>query len=365
MTIAETLALLHDYAPLTYQESYDNSGLQVGNSNDTVRAALLTLDVTEAVIDEAIAQNCNLIIAHHPLIFSGLKNLTGQNYVQRVVQKAIKNDINIIAVHTNLDNMRNGVNATIAAHLGLENTRILSPTVSNLFKLITYVPIAQANDVCEALFAAGAGNIGAYSECSFSTMGNGTFRGNESTKPFIGKAGGEREKVAEQKIEMIVPQHLQQKVQQALIAAHPYEEVAFDWVSLANTNTEIGAGIVGTLPMPISEIEFLALLKNKMNAAVVRHTTLLEKPIKTVAVCGGSGSFLLKSAIAVKADIFVSADFKYHQFFDAENKIVIADIGHYETEQFTVEIFDEILRKKNVTFAVLLSKVNTNPVKYF
>ena len=364
MNVAQVISFFEEIAPVQYQETYDNSGLQVGNAQDEVRGALLTLDVTEAVLDEAIAKGCNLIIAHHPLIFSGLKNLTGRNYVQRIVQKAIKNDINIFAAHTNLDNMHHGVNERIAAKLGLCNTQILAPTSGNQWKLQTYVPTAQAMAVKEALFAAGAGNIGQYSDCSFSQVGTGTFKGNEQSQPFIGKAGGPREQVAEEKIEIIVPAHLKNKVEQALLAAHPYEEVAFDWLALGNQNKEIGAGLVGDLPNAMSEADFLQMLKANMNAQVIRHTALLDKPVKRVSLCGGSGSFLLSKAIAAKADVFVSADFKYHQFVDAENKIIIADIGHYESEQFTVEIFDALLKKKNITFAVLLSTLDTNPIKY-
>ena len=364
MKIAQVISFFEEFAPTQYQESYDNCGLQVGNPADEVKGALLTLDVTEAVIDEAIAKGCNLIIAHHPVIFSGLKNLTGRNYVQRIVQKAIKNDLNILAVHTNLDNMRNGVNERIAAKLGLVNTQILAPVSDNLLKLVTFVPKEQAAQVRDALFAAGAGSIGHYSECSFGVDGKGTFKGDESTRPFIGEAGGKREMVTEERLELIVPAHLRNSVEKALKAAHPYEEVAFDWFSLLNQNQEIGAGLVGELPEPMDELSFLKMLKINMKAKVVRHTELLNKPIKRVALCGGSGSFLLRNAIGAKADVFVSADFKYHQFFDAERKIVIADIGHYETEQFTVEIFDVLLKKKNVTFAVLLSTLDTNPIKY-
>jgi dinuclear metal center YbgI/SA1388 family protein len=365
MKVAEIITIFDGHAPFQYQESYDNSGLQVGNPEDEVTGALLTLDITEAVLDEALERGCNLVIAHHPVIFSGIKNLTGRNYVQRIVQKAIKNDINLLAVHTNLDNMRAGVNGRIATHLGLQHTRILAPVSGNLLKLCTYVPSDQAENLRNALFAAGAGHIGRYSECSFSSTGSGTFRGEKDTHPYIGEAGGKQEQVKEEKIEVLVPAHLRQRVQQALISAHPYEEVAFDWLQLHNQNNEIGAGMTGMLAEPLSETGFLELLKKQMKAAVVRHTGFLGKPVQKIAVCGGSGSFLLKNAIAAGADVFVTADFKYHQFFDAEQKILIADIGHFESEQFTVEIFDDILKKKNVTFAVLLSTLDTNPIKYF
>lgn len=365
MKVAEIIRIFDDYAPFRYQESYDNSGLQVGDPGDEVKGALLSLDITEAVLDEAIAKNCNLVIAHHPLIFSGIKNLTGRNYVQRIVQKAIKNDINLLAVHTNLDNMRQGVNKRIADRLGLQETRILAPVSGNLLKLCTYVPSGQAEHLRTALFTAGAGHIGQYSECSFSSTGSGTFRGSKDSKPFIGVAGGMRENIQEDKIEVLVPVHVKNQVEQALLAAHPYEEVAYDWLQLQNHNPETGAGMTGSLPGALTAMDFLALLKKQMKTAVVRHTALPGKPVQKIAVCGGSGSFLLKDAIAAGADVFVTSDFKYHQFFDAEGKILIADIGHFESEQFTVEIFDDILKKKNVTFAVLLSTLDTNPIKYF
>jgi dinuclear metal center YbgI/SA1388 family protein len=364
MKIKEIIAFFEELAPIHYQENYDNCGLQIGDIEDVVKGALLTLDVTEATLDEALEKGCNLIIAHHPVIFSGLKNFTGRNYVQRIVQKAIKNDLNILVVHTNLDNMREGVNERIATKLGLQNTRILLPNSENLLKLISYVPKDHRDLVLESLFAAGAGSLGNYTECSFSSEGMGTFKGDAQAQPFIGIASGPRTQVAEDRIEVLVPAQIKDKVEQALKAAHPYEEVAFDWLQLLNQNQEIGAGLVGDLPESMNELSFLEMLKINMKAKVVRYTKLLNKPIRRVALCGGSGSFLLKNAIATKADVFVSADFKYHQFFDAEAKIIIADIGHYESEQFTVEIFDALLKKKNVTFAVLLSALDTNPVKY-
>lgn len=365
MKIAELIALFDQYAPTRYQEAYDNSGLQVGSPEDEITGALLTLDITEAVVEEALHRGCNLIIAHHPVIFSGLKALTGKNYVQRIVEKAIRHHINLFAVHTNLDNVAHGVNERIARKLGLIRTRVLAPASGHLLKLVTYVPQTHSDAVLEALFSAGAGQIGQYSECSFSMPGSGTFRGSDAAKPFIGSPGGAREQVEEQRIEVVVPVHLKNKVQQSLFSAHPYEEVAYDWLELKNEYTGIGAGYIGELPQPVAEEDFLNLLKTNMKAKVIRHTALAGKPVTKVALCGGSGSFLLQSAIAAGADVFVSADFKYHQFFDAEGRIVIADIGHYETEQFTVEIFDEILKKKNVTFAVLFSTLDTNPVKYF
>jgi dinuclear metal center YbgI/SA1388 family protein len=365
MQVKELLRLFEEEIPSAYQESYDNCGLQVGDPDGEVKGALLTLDVTDAVLDEALTNGCNVIIAHHPLIFTGLKKMTGKNYVQRLVMKAIRENLHIIALHTNLDNQRQGVNARIASRLGLINTRVLQPLGGKLNKLVVFVPESHAVSLQSAIFAAGAGSIGDYSECSYSVAGTGTFKPGEHADPYIGSPSGTRETVSELRMEFIAPAHLRKAITGAMRAAHPYEEPAFDWFALEQEDPYHGAGLVGELPQSMSEGAFLSLLKDKMRAAVVRHSPLLKKEVRRVAVCGGSGSFLLKDAINCQADVYVSADFKYHQFFDAEDRIVIADIGHYESEQFTPEIFSDILKKKNVTFAVLLSTLDTNPIKYF
>lgn len=365
MKATEIIAVLNEFAPPVYQESYDNSGLQVGDKNAEIKAALLTLDITEAVLEEALARGCQMIIAHHPIIFSGLKSLTGRNYVERIVMKAIKNDIVLFAAHTNLDNMRGGVNAKICEKLGLVKTCTLQTAKNTLRKLFTYAPLDNVAAVREALFAAGAGEIGNYSECSFNTSGIGTFRGNVQSNPAIGVAGGEREKVEEQKIEVIFQKEKETQILKALFAAHKYEAVAYEIISLENENAEIGAGMVGFLESPMAEIDFLKLLKAKMQTSCIRHTSLLNKPIQKVALCGGSGSFLLNDAIAAGADVFITGDYKYHQFFDAEGRILIADIGHFESEQFTPELMQMIIAKKLPNFATLLSETKTNPVNYF
>lgn len=365
MIVSDIIGAIEAYAPPQYQEGYDNSGLQVGNMQDEVKAILLTLDVTEAVVEEAIARGANMIVAHHPLIFSGIKRLAGRNYVERIIHKAIKHDINIYAAHTNLDNVHNGVNAKIAEKLGLVDTAILAPMSDTLRKLYTYAPQNVADKVRDAMFAAGAGDISAYSECSFNTNGTGTFRPGAGADPAIGTTNGPREWVDEVKIEVLIQKDKEAAVIKALFEAHPYEEVAYEVIALQNINQELGAGMVGNLPSPMDEQAFLSYVKQQMKADCIRHTALRGKDIKRVAICGGSGSFLLKNAINAGADIFITGDFKYHQFFDAEGKIVIADIGHYESEQYTVEIFQELLNKKFPNFAVLVSDINTNPVKYF
>jgi dinuclear metal center YbgI/SA1388 family protein len=364
MKINDIIRVLEAKAPPALQESYDNAGLLTGQPGWDCTGILCTLDATEAVIEEAKSSGCNLVVAHHPIIFSGLKKINGKNYVERTVIAAIKNDIAIYAIHTNLDNVLDGVNQQMADKLGLVNRQVLSPKPGQLMKLFTFVPLAQAEQVRSALFAAGAGHIGDYSETSFNTEGTGTFRGSESTQPFVGEPG-KRHEEKELKLEVILPVHARSAVLKALVAAHPYEEVAYDLVNLANDNQLVGSGLVGELPEPMTETAFLQLLKRCFGLELVRHTPLLGKKVKKIALCGGAGSFLTPKAIAAGADFYVSADIKYHEFFDAENRLVIADIGHWESEQFTIDLLLAILQAKFPTFAVLKSGVKTNPVHYF
>lgn len=361
--IKDITGYLEGVAPLAYQESYDNSGLITGSPDWEVKGILITLDCVEEVVDEAIEKGCNLIVAHHPIIFKGLKKLTGANYVERTVICAIRNDIAIYAIHTNLDNVRNGVNRKICEVLGLQNLRILSPKKQLLKKLVTFVPVEDTDRVVKALHEAGAGNMGNYSECSFRVEGVGSFKPDEAASPAIGEAN-KQEFVRENRAEIIFPAHLEGKVIQALFRSHPYEEPAYDLLSLDNEDRETGSGMTGELPHPVPEQEFLRFLKERMNLSCLRYTLLLGQEIKKVAVCGGSGSFLLKEAIRSGAQVFITADFKYHEFFDAEKRIIIADVGHYESEVFTKDLILELLKKKFANIALVLSKVVTNPIRY-
>ncbi len=363
-TLKDITNFLESFAPLSLQESYDNAGLITGDVNSEITSLLIALDVNEQVVEEALDKKAQLIVAHHPLVFSGLKKLTGKNYVERTLIKAIKNDIAIYASHTNLDSVYQGVNRNICEKMGLQNCRILQPASGQLKKLVTFIPVEHLDRVREAVFNAGAGNIGNYDSCGFTTEGLGSFRGNEDSNPYTGTKG-EIHTEKEIRFETIFPAYFQGKVIDALLKSHPYEEVAYDIYSLDNQFDKIGMGMIGALEKPLSEFEFLQFLKSTFHSGIIKHTTLRDKPVVTVAVCGGSGSFLLNKAISAGADFFVSGDFKYHQFFDAENKIVIADIGHFESEQFTKELFYELLTKKFPTFAVHLSEVVTNPVYYF
>lgn len=364
MKIKEILQLITDEAALSLQESYDNSGLLIGDEEIKVERALLAVDVTGEVIDEAVSKKCGLIIAHHPLIFKGLKSINPKNPVERIAMKAIKNNIAIAAMHTNLDNYEFGVNAKLAEVLGLKNLRILSPVKSGLRKLIVFVPQDHAETVRQAMFAAGAGAIGAYDSCSFNTPGTGTFRAGDNTNPFVGEQGKLHEE-AEVKVETVVPAHKLNKVLKSMISAHPYEEVAYDIFPLENSDTGAGAGMIGELEQAMDEQDFLTMVLKKLGTPVLRHTALTHKKIQKVAVCGGSGVFLLPNAKAADADAFVTGDIKYHDFFEADGQLLMVDAGHYETEQFTKELMAGIIQKKMPKFAALISEVSTNAVSYF
>ncbi|MCF2502839.1 Nif3-like dinuclear metal center hexameric protein [Dyadobacter sp. CY107] len=362
--IKEVIEVLEQLAPPAYQESYDNAGLIVGSGPTEVTGVLLTLDVTEEVIAEAIERNCNLVVAHHPIVFKGLKKLNGKNYVERTVLKAIKNDVAIYATHTNLDHVTNGVNWQIAQLLGLQSIRALAPKKQILSKLTFFSPIENTQSILNALHETGAGNVGNYSNCSFRTEGTGTFLPNSVANPVIGESG-KQEEVREHRAELIFPSHLESAIIGTLKRAHPYEEVAYYLQSLENENQEVGAGAVGELSEPLETEAFLRFLKEKMQLNVIKHTKPVKETVQRIAVCGGAGSFLLPNAIRAGADVFVTADYKYHEFFDAENSIMICDIGHYESEVCTKNLLHNYLSGKFPNFALCLSEVNTNPVRYF
>lgn len=364
MIIQDVINHLEDLAPLNYAEDFDNVGLLVGDKNEDLTGVLVTLDTLESVIDEAVNKNCNLIVSFHPIIFKGLKKITGKTYVERVVLKAIKHNIAIYAIHTALDNALQGVNDMICNKIGLTNKKILIPQSGTIKKLTTYVPINEAETLRTALFKAGAGHIGNYSHCSFNTSGIGTYQGNEGSNPTLGEKGKTHQE-DETQVSVIFSKHLETKVIKALIDAHRYEEVAYEVVTIENKNQNIGMGMIGEFEVSLDENSFLSHLKECMKTDCIRHSQFLNKSIKRVAVLGGSGSFAINAAKAAGADAFVTADLKYHDFFTAENRIFLADIGHYESEQFTKNLLVTYLTKKITNFAVVLSNTNTNPVKYF
>ncbi|MEM8764873.1 MAG: Nif3-like dinuclear metal center hexameric protein [Bacteroidota bacterium] len=364
MTVKDVGQILEGLAPLKHAEDFDNVGLLVGNANAEVSGILVTLDTLENVVDEAVEKKCNLIVSFHPILFSGIKKLTGATYVERVLIKCIAHGISIYCVHTALDNSPLGVNHKICEVLGLQNTEVLIPKKGTLKKLTTYVPEAKADEVAQALFEAGAGAMGKYQDCSFRTSGTGTFKAMEGASPAKGNVGKHHQE-PEVQLNMVYSFELEHKIVRALLEAHPYEEVAYELITLDNPQPYLGMGRVGTLPEPLSETNFLELLKEKFNLNMVRHSQFLEKPIQKVAVLGGSGAFAIGAAKAAGADAFMTADLKYHQFFQAENQILLTDVGHFESEQFTKQLLVDYLTKKMPSFAVSLAESITNPIKYF
>ena len=363
MKIKEIVSALEQFAPLPLQDGFDNAGLQIGLTDAEVTGALLCLDVTETVLDEAIALGFNLIIAHHPLIFKGYKSITGKDYVERCILKAIKNDLVIYAAHTNLDNAPEGVNFKIAEKIGLKNVRVLETKENALVKLVTFVPTAQAEDVRKALFNAGCGNIGNYDSCSYNLEGEGTFRAHEGSHPFCGEIG-EMHTEKEIRIETILPAYKKAEAVKALLAAHPYEEPAFDIYPLQNTWAQAGAGVIGELETSETELEFLKRIKKTFEVGCLKHNKLTGREIQTVALCGGAGAFLIPHAIRNRADVFITGEIKYHDYFGRENDILLAEIGHYESEQYTKDIFYTLIRDLFPNLEVQQTKVNTNPIKY-
>lgn len=363
MKIKEIVSALERFAPLPLQDGFDNAGMQIGLTDAEVTGALLCLDVTESVVDEAITLGCNLIISHHPLIFKGYKSITGRDYVERSILKAIKNDVAIYSAHTNIDNSIGGVNYKIAEKIGLKNIRFLSEKENSLLKLVTFIPHSQADALRKVLFKAGCGHIGNYDSCSYNLEGEGTFRALEGSNPFCGNMG-ELHREGETRIETILPAFKKGQVIRALLNAHPYEEPAFDIYALNNSWKQAGSGIVGELETPETELEFLKRIKKRFEVGCVRHTKLTGRLIQRVALCGGAGAFLLPNAIANEADVFITGEVRYHEYFGHESDLLIAEIGHYESEQYTKEIFYSIIKELDPNFDVYYSKVNTNPIKY-
>lgn len=363
MIVREVTDILEELAPLAQAEDFDNVGLLVGKFDQEVTGILVTLDTLENVVDEAIAHECNLIVSFHPIIFKGLKKITGSNYVERVVLKAIQNNISIYSMHTALDNSPKGVNAKICEVLELTNAKILIPQKGRIKKLTTYVPKSDAEKLKDALFEAGAGNIGNYSNCSFSVDGKGSFMGGENSNPTTGKIG-QLQQAEESQVNVTFAAHKERDILKALFQNHPYEEVAYEIFSLDNKDQNTGMGMIGELQEPMDETQFLSFVKKKMNVSMVKHSRLLGKKVHKIAVLGGSGAFAISAAKASGADVFITSDLKYHQFYEAEDKMVIADIGHYESEQYTKNLLVDYLTKKIPSFAIRLSDSNTNPIKY-
>lgn len=360
-TIRQIISAIEEFAPLALQESYDNAGLQVGDASVQATGALLCVDVTEAVVDEAVALGANLIVAHHPLLFRPLRRIVGANYIERVVMKALRHGIAIYAAHTNLDAV--AVNHRWAEMLGLTDVTVLQPAADMLFKLVTYLPTTHLDEVRSALFAAGAGAIGRYDCCSYAEEGVGTFRAGEGTHPYCGKHG-ELHHEPECRLEVILPRYIKSRVIKALLETHPYEEPAYDLLPIANDYSSVGIGVVGNLPQETDALSFMQQVKQMMNCGCIRHTDATHRTVRRVALCGGAGSSLINSAVAARADIFITGEIGYHPFFGHEQEIILAEIGHYESEQHTKTIFCDVITKKFPTFATYYTNVDTNPIKY-
>jgi dinuclear metal center YbgI/SA1388 family protein len=362
--LKELTSYLDSAVPLAFQESYDNSGLQAGSPERDIASAMITLDITENVIEEAIANKCDVVISHHPLIFHGIKSLTDKSITERVLWKAIRHDVAIYSAHTNLDSFEYGVSRKLAEKLYLKEVKVLSPAENMLLKLVTFIPESYLDQVRSAIFNAGAGVTGNYDNCGFFVSGTGSFRGNENSKPFVGKAGSVHHE-NEVRFETVLYSYLRDIVIKALLSAHPYEEVVYDLYALQNKNTETGTGCVGVYNDPVSENDFLKLVSDVLDAKGIRHSALRDKKIRKVALCGGSGASFIDSAIKSGADVFLTADLKYHDFFKGESELLLVDAGHFETEKYSVEIIKDLIIKKFPKFAVRFSKTNTNPINYF
>ncbi len=365
MTTRQLLQILDDWAPYVYQESYDNSGLLIGDLESPVTGVLVSLDLTPGVITEAISRGANTIITHHPIIFSGLKKITtGTDIVQNSVIQAIRAELNIISLHTNLDNILLGVNQRIGNLLGLEDLRVLYPKVNTLSKLTYYVPTADDTAVKKALYNAGAGEIGNYAQCSYTTAGQGTYTPLEGSDPYQGSVGTP-ESADELRVEMVFASHKQRAVEAALESVHPYETVAYDITSLHNTDPSVGSGMIGKLPEALDFEVFLSRIKEQFNMPYLRHTPQVHTQVQSIAYCGGAGAFLIPTAKAQRADLYLTADLKYHDFFSADGVIDLVDMGHFEMEQYTSQLIVDYLSEKKLNFAIHLTETLTNPINYF
>lgn len=364
MLLKEVITQIEHKIILPQAEDFDNVGLLCGNADREVTGILVCHDALEAVVDEAAEAGCNLIVCFHPIIFSGLKSLTGKNYVERAVMKAIENKIAIYAVHTAWDNDYFGVNYRICEELKLKNQTILMPKKHGLQQLVVYVPKDYSEKVKQAAFDAGAGNIGFYDECSFSVSGKGNFRPLPGSDPFEGEECV-RESTEEDVLYFIFESYRQKKVLAKVREAHPYEEMAYQIYQLENENAYEGLGRYGDLEEEMEECEFFNLVKETFALQVIRHSESIGKKIRRIGVLGGSGASGISAALAAGCDAYLTGDLKYHDFFRAEGRMLLCDIGHFESERFVTQQLFQIFSEKFTKFAVLKSNVNTNPVKYF
>jgi len=367
MTCGEIFKYIRSWAPEEIAWNKDNVGLQVGSAKRKVKNILLALDLNMKVIIEAVKKDCNIIITHHPLLFNPLRKIdTDQDNTSLLVEKLIKHDITLFSAHTNLDFTKDGVSFELAKTLKLTNLRFLSNIKSAQYKLIVFVPEGHIEKVASAIFENGGGIIGEYSNCSFRTKGQGSFKGSKKTSPSIGKKLN-YEKTDEIKLEVLIDSWKLNEILSAIRSVHPYEEIAYDVYPLNNENVNYGIGAIGELHTAMNQREFFNHVSKSLKINNFRYTTGKTNKIKTVAVCGGSGSEVIPAAIKKGADALITADIKYHTFFDNERKILLIDAGHYETEIFSLNevnkrLADLIKKKKNKVFKY---NGSTNPVIFY
>ncbi len=359
-TIGDLSSALESVAPSLYAESYDNVGLLVGRSEWKCEKVLVALDITEAVVQEAIEKGVQAIVAHHPVIFGGIQRLTGEDTAQRAIELAIKHSIALLACHTNLDAIEGGVSYRMAQAISLVNVRTLQPRSGLLWNLIVYVPAESAETLLEALWEAGAGKMGAYDECAFRSHGLGSFRPKEGAHPHNGVIG-ERAFADEIRLELLVPEGARKKVHQCMMEHHPYEEIAHSWLKHDGVHHSVGFGAIGQWDA-CDWPEAVRRIKTAFGVASFRHTMPIASDYRTVAVCGGAGADLLAQAKSQQAELFITSDITYHRYFGADDRLVFIDIGHWESEQHAMELLIDIVREKFPNFAVLKSETNTNPM---
>ncbi len=366
MTIADIEQIIEGWAPQWTAWERDNVGLQVGDRARSVSRVLVALDVTEQIVEEAREKRAELIVSHHPLLFRPPSSITASNDIGRLVLMLVESRIAVYSAHTNLDFTKQGVSFALAETLGLKKIRFLSPLKGMQSKIVVFVPADHADRVAEGMSSAGAGVIGEYSSCSFRLSGAGTFRGSPNSHPVVGKAG-RPETVEEMRLEMIAPRARVSAIVAAMKEAHPYEEVAYDVYPLDNESTNYGMGAIGELEAAQTLKTFLEHSKRALKAEALRFTGDLHRKIRHVAVCGGSGSDLLPTALSAKADVFVTADVRYHTFH-AAGDLALVDAGHWETEQVILEPLADRLRRaakqKKQRLEVLVTQYSTNPTHY-
>ncbi len=367
MKVNDIHSILAAWAPKEIAWERDNVGLQVGDPEANVRGVLVCLDCTEQVILEARKQKADLIVSHHPLLFRAPKSITTADETGRAIRALIENKTNLYSAHTNLDFTAGGTSFAIAEALRLKNVEFLRKSYEVDKKIVTFVPRLHTQKVRNAMAEAGAGIIGNYDYCSFGIAGTGSFRGNSAANPAIGTKG-KLESAEEIRLEMIGKQWNTEKIVKAMIAAHPYETVAYDIYPLQNASTEFGMGIIGTLKQPMGLSSFLQLVKKQLNARVLRRTTALNNVVQRIAACGGAGGELVDTAIAQHADVFITADVRYHDFHHATGKITLIDAGHFETEHPVVNAvvrkLNTEIRKLGQRIPVRAAKTSTNPIYY-